>query len=144
MVGARQDAEVGTFVHDDDVFPCFYERHAEQSGRVEGRIPGGYPVAFHSRRVATGGNAGGGPSGSMRRYGRHHHLAHEPVADVSASRLATARMSGEQTDSCTFLANSHCRTRPASAPARPAIRFASPAGSSASLSSQLSMCCKRS
>src|SRR5215471_16714769 len=57
------------------------------------------------------------------------------------SRPATWRMSDESADSCTLRANSHCCTRPDSSSARPAIRAASPAGSTASLSSQLSMCC---
>jgi hypothetical protein len=63
---------------------------------------------------------------------------------AGASRPATWRMSGEPTDSCTLRANSHCRTRWASTLARAAIRLANPAGSAASRSSQLSMCCSKS
>ena len=61
---------------------------------------------------------------------------------AGASRVATLPMSGEPIDSCTLRAKSHCRTRWASIPARHAIRLASPAGSAASRSSQLSMCCR--
>jgi hypothetical protein len=31
-----------------------------------------------TQEVATGGNAGGGPSESMRRHGRHHHWLMNP------------------------------------------------------------------
>jgi hypothetical protein len=63
---------------------------------------------------------------------------------AGASRLATWRNSGEPVDSCTLRANSHSRTRRLSSPVSPAIRSASPEGSAASLSSQLSMCCSTS
>jgi hypothetical protein len=63
---------------------------------------------------------------------------------AGASLRATWCRSGEPTDSCTLRANSHSRTRVESTPARSAIRAASPAGSAASRSSQLSMCCRTS
>jgi len=66
------------------------------------------------------------------------------IGQAGASRLATWRNSGEPIEDCTLRANSQSLTRPWSSPASPAIRSASEVGSAASLSSQLSMCCRTS
>jgi hypothetical protein len=103
------------------------------------------PPAPRSRSTSPGTpphRAGSNPCG----HGQLHRRGPPPQAGghPGASCRATWCRIGAPADSCTARANSHSRTRPGSRPASRAIRPASPAGSAASRSSQLSMCCSTS
>src|SRR5262249_24201293 len=85
-----------------------------RAGAAGGPVPGGCPRLRPARKAPPACPGG-------RRAGRARHAG--PAAGYAgASLLATWCMSGEPTDSCTLRANSHCRTRAASSPARPASR----------------------